>query len=329
MFNSPQTKTSQMEVSRMASITQDMKYRLSLIKYAKRFGVTKAAIKYHHNRQYIYRWLRRYDGSIESLRERSRRPHSHKRQHTSLELKLISDMRRRNPHAGLVVFWIKLRQKGYSRSITGLYRVLIRQSLMPRKVANPKYIPKPYEQMHYPGQRVQIDVKVVPSSCIIGEASGQKFYQYTAIDEFSRFRYVGAFKEHSTYSSTCFLEDMLKAFPFHVECVQTDNGLEFTNRFAYRTTGRPCLFENTLAEKGIKHKLIRPFTPRHNGKVERSHRKDNEYFYAVKKFYSFLDFKSQLKKHNAKYNNFPMRPLGWVSPRETLFNFLNDGVTYV
>ncbi len=118
----------------MASITQDMKYRLSLIKYAKRFGVTKAAIKYHHNRQYIYRWLRRYDGSIESLRERSRRPHSHKRQHTSLELKLISDMGRRNPHAGLVVFWIKLRQKGYSRSITGLYRVLIRQSLMPKKL---------------------------------------------------------------------------------------------------------------------------------------------------------------------------------------------------
>ncbi|WP_230975010.1 hypothetical protein [Aminipila luticellarii] len=62
----------------MASITQDMKYRLSLIKYAQRFGLTKAAIRYHHNRQYIYRWLRRYDGSIESLRELSRKPHSHK-----------------------------------------------------------------------------------------------------------------------------------------------------------------------------------------------------------------------------------------------------------
>lgn len=66
----------------MASITQDMKYRLSLIKYAERYGVTKAAIKYKTNRQYIYRWKRRYDGSIESLRELSRRPYHHPNQHT-------------------------------------------------------------------------------------------------------------------------------------------------------------------------------------------------------------------------------------------------------
>lgn len=88
----------------MPSITQDMNYRLSLIKYSKKYGVTKAAIKYRCNRQYIYRWLRRYDGTIQSLRERSRRPHSHKSQHTETELKLIHDMRRRNPNAGLVVF---------------------------------------------------------------------------------------------------------------------------------------------------------------------------------------------------------------------------------
>ena len=61
----------------MTSITQDMKYRLSLIRYAEKYGVTIAAIKYKTNRQYIYRWKRRFDGSIESLRDRSRRPHSH------------------------------------------------------------------------------------------------------------------------------------------------------------------------------------------------------------------------------------------------------------
>ena len=75
--------------------------------------------------------------------------------------------------------------------------------------------------------------------------------------------------------------------------------------------------------------MIKPYTPRHNGKVERSHRKDNEYFYATRKFYSFDDFKKQLKHYNRSYNNFPMCPLGWVSPKETLFNFLIDGVTYV
>lgn len=56
----------------MASITQDMKFRLSLINYANKYGVTKAAIKYKTNRQYIYRWKRRFDGSIESLRDLSR-----------------------------------------------------------------------------------------------------------------------------------------------------------------------------------------------------------------------------------------------------------------
>lgn len=73
------------------TITQDMRYRLSLIKYADKFAVTKAAIKYKTNRQYIYRWKRRYDGSLESLRNRSRRPHHHFNQHTPDEIKLITD----------------------------------------------------------------------------------------------------------------------------------------------------------------------------------------------------------------------------------------------
>ena len=91
----------------MGSITQNMRFRLSLIKYAEKHGVTKAALKYKTNRQYIYRWKNQYDGSWDSLRNRSRRPHSHPNQHTPEEIKLILDMRRRNPNAGLVVFYVK------------------------------------------------------------------------------------------------------------------------------------------------------------------------------------------------------------------------------
>ena len=307
-------------------ITQDMRFRQSLIEYSLKHGVTKAAVKYRTNRQYIYRWRRRYDGTIQSLAEQSRRPHSHPNQHTEAELKLIRDMRKRNAHAGLVVFWVKLRQRGYSRSITGLYRVLQRNGQMAVKPPNPKYIPKPYEQMFYPGQRVQIDVKHVPTACLVSDVAGQKFYQFTALDEFSRFRYVEAFEECSTYSATIFLQNMLRKFPFKVECVQTDNGAEFTNRFK---SEKPTMFEIELARNGIKHKRIKPFTPRHNGKVERSHRKDNEYFYATHKFFSFDDFRSQLFIHNKWYNNFPMRPLIWQSPRATVQNFLTHGVTYL
>ena len=125
------------------------------------------------------------------------------------------------------------------------------------------------------------------------------------------------FDENSTYTAAVFLEHMIQHFKFKIECVQTDNGREFTNRFS-ANKDKPTLFEKGLARHGIRHKLIKPYTPRHNGKVERSHRKDNEYFYATHKFYSLSDFAKQLAVHNRKYNNFPMRPLGWKSPREAL-----------
>ena len=232
----------------MASITQDMRYRLSLIKYAEKYGVTKAAIKYKTNRQYIYRWKNRYDGSIEALRCRSRRPHHHPNQHTPTEIKLIYNIRRRNPNAGLVILWVKLMKNGYKRSITGLYRFLRRQGIMAVKVPNPKYVPKPYEKIHYPGQRVQVDVKFVPAICLVNEAKGQKFYQYTAIDEYSRWRFVEAFEEHSSYSSAQFLEHLIKAFPYPIECIQTDNGQEFTKRFgSYGGSEKPTVFQIRLA----------------------------------------------------------------------------------
>ena len=307
----------------MTTITQDMRYRLSLLKYADKYGVTKAAIKYKTNRQYIYRWKKRFDGSMESLRDRSRRPHHHPNQHTPEEIKLIADMRRRNPHAGLVIFWVKLMQRGYSRSMTGLYRFLKKQGFMAVHPPNPKYIPKPYEQMVYPGQRVQVDVKFVPSACLKNsKVIGKKFFQYTAIDEYSRWRLVEAFEEQNTYSSAQFVDLLVKAFPFPIECIQTDNGTEFTNRFTSHKD-KPTLFQVHLEQHGIQHKLIRPYTPRHNGKVERSHRKDNERFYATHQFYSFEDFAKQLKEYNRKdYNHFPMRPLGWKTPNQVRKDYL-------
>ena len=309
----------------MNTITQTMRFRQAIIEYSFKNGVTRAAIRYKVNRQYVYRWRKRYDGTLQSLSDKSHRPHHHPNEHTPEELKLIADMRKRNVNAGLVVFWVKLRKRGYSRSITGLYRVLRRQGKMAVKPPNPKYIPKPYEKMLYPGQRVQIDVKVVPSACIVGESQGEKFYQYTAIDEYSRFRYLEAFKEQSSYSSAVFVEHLLKRFPFKIECIQTDNGQEFTKALGNAKNPKLTMFENKLKQHGIHHKLIRPYTPRHNGKVERSHRKDNEYFYATHKFYSFDDFAKQLKVYNYNYNKFPMRPLNWKSPTDYIRAFLVDG----
>lgn len=310
----------------MTNITQDMRFRKAVILYAQKHGVTKAAIRYKTNRQFVYRWLKRFDGSWDSLRYLSRKPHHHPNQHTEDEITLIKNMRRRNPNAGLVVFWVKLRMRGYKRSITSLYRILKRLQLTAVKPQNPKYIPKPYEQMTFPGQRIQVDVKFVPNACLVGKASGKKFFQYTAIDEYSRWRYVEAFEEHSTYSSMQFLEHLIKAFPFPIMCVQTDNGFEFTKRYGKaKSEDDLTLFQLCLKHHGIVHKQIRPFTPRHNGKVERSHRKDNERFYATHRFYSFDDFAKQLKVYNRRdYNNFPMKPLRWKSPNEMLASYLKN-----
>ena len=184
-----------------------------------------------------------------------------------------------------------------------------------------KYLPKPYEQMTYAGQRVQVDVKHVPAACLAGEVKGRKLYQYTAIDEYSRLRYLEAFEEASTYTSAIFLRNMVAFFNkkgFDVECVQTDNGSEFTNRLNHSNRNSLTHYEITADLLGIKRKLIRPYTPRHNGKVERSHREDNKRFYSCHSFFSLADFQKQLAIYLRRSNNMPMRPLAWVSPLQFL-----------
>ena len=177
-------------LSFMESITQDMKYRQSLMKYAEKYGVSRASRKYNKSRSYIYFWQKRYDGTIKSLACQSRRPHSHPNQHTEAELDLIKRMRKRNPQLGMIELWHRLRKKGYTRCPESLFRVMRRLGMFPEPKVKKPYIPKPYEQMLYPGQRVQIDVKVVPRRCIADPEL--KLFQYTAIDEYSRVRFLGA-----------------------------------------------------------------------------------------------------------------------------------------
>ena len=247
----------------MKSITQDIKYYQAILSYADQHGVTKAAIKYRTYRQFIYRLRNRYDGTPESLVPKSRRPHHHPNEHTNEEIALIRRMRKRRPNTGLVRFWVRLRKKGYTRSITGLYRCMKRLGRKAEKAKKPAYKPKPYEQATLPGEKVQIDVKVVPSSCIVGQAKeqGEKMYQYTAIDECTRFRFIAAFKEQSTYSSMLFLQQLIRRFPFKIHKVQTDNGAEFTKRFQAADEANLTLFEKALKRLGIAHQKIRPYTP--------------------------------------------------------------------
>ena len=272
-------------------ITQKMKYKQSVIKYSYKHGVKKAAIQFNEWPKTIYRWRERYEGSIESLKDKSRRPHSHPNQHTEQEIKMIRNYKRNNKEPGLVVLWVKLMEAGYTRTIQGLYHVLQKLGI--------------YEK--------------APSKAKEKE-KGEKFYQYTAIDEFTRIRYTWFTNEHSTYMSSEFVKRVVRYYPFKIETIQTDNGFEFTNRLNWNKAKREqkTMFETTLEKLKIKYRQIKPYTPKENGKVERSHRKDQERFYYKKVFYSLEDLRNRGRDWRKEYNNFPMRPLGWLSPNEFL-----------
>ena len=177
----------------------------------------------------------------------------------------------------------------------------------------------PYERATYPGQKVQIDVKFVPSYCV---SNGQKYYQYTAIDECTRLVFREMYDEHSTYSSADFLRKLVGAFPFPIRTIQTDNGREFTNAYLPQKTPTLSLFEATLVELDIIYHRIRVATPRHNGKVERQHRTDEKRFYKKMKMYSLADGRKQLAVYNKKSNNIPKICLNFLSPNEVLDKYL-------
>ena len=220
-----------------------MAYRQSMMKYAEKYGVSRASRKYNKSRSYIYFWKARWDGMVESLACQSRRPHSHPNQHTETELKLIRDMRRRNPNLGMVELWHRLRLRGYTRRPESLFRVMRKLGMFPAASKKKVYKPKPYEQMTYPGQRVQVDVKVVPRKCIADPEL--RLFQYTAIDEFTRLRFLAAYSEQNTFSSADFLKKLFKWYArrgIRVECMQTDNGFEFTDRFSNSKRDMPTLF---------------------------------------------------------------------------------------
>ena len=109
---------------------------------------------------------------------------------------------------------------------------------------------------------------------------------------------------------------LIKVFPFRIQTVQTDNGTEFTYKFISEET--KCPFDKELCRLGIKHKLIPPRTPWHNGKVERSHQNDQRYFYDWETFRSVDDLNKKLAEHLQWSNNKPMRTLGNKSPLQLL-----------
>ena len=189
-----------------------------------------------------------------------------------------------------------------------------------------KYTPKPYQKADYPGQKVQLDVKYVPTECLDKRLHelGEKFYQYTVIDEFSRLPYRQMYNEHSTESSKQFLIEAVAFYKKHgitIEWAQTDNGTEWTKAFVAANPDDKTSFELQAEYFGIRLTRIRPYTPRHNGKVERQHRKDNQRFYRKLRVSSLEEGMQKLAAYGKRSEHYPISTLGYRSPLEVLAEY--------
>lgn len=301
----------------MNILTSNAHFRQRVVKKSYKIGVTAASKYYRISRNAIYEWRAKYDGkSWKSLVDKSHRPHHHPNEHTAEEKQLI--LRLYPYHKDdMIMLWDALRKKGYTRSYTSLVRV-VNKWIKPEIKQKQTKKPKPYQRAEYPGQKVQVDVKFVPSYCVV---NGEKYYQYTAVDECTRWTFREMYDEHSTYSSTDFLKKLILNCPFPIREIQTDNGTEFT-RALISDDGKPSLFEEMLELCGIKYHRIRVATPRHNGKVERQHRTDEKRFYKKMRMYNLVDGRQQLAKYNKKSNNIPKICLEFLTPNEMLEKYL-------
>ena len=282
--------------------------------YRQGYSISFVCRRYKISKRSLMRWNKKFDGTKESLIDKSHCPLSpHPNAHTEQELKWIENYLRRNPHISMCELYGKLRvEKGYSRNASSLFRVLRKMGIYVNKEKKERYTPKKYDTPSNIGIKWQMDVKYVPKYCYSGN-DGQKFYQYTIIDEASRERFIYPYQEQSSYSTIDFVKRAIVYFGYQPKIIQTDNGQEFTYTMK---TDRTHPLDTLLNQLNITHQLIRPRTPRHNGKVERSHRNDQNRFYNFLSFYSYDDLKKQTKSYLKRSNNIPMQVLGWLSPIE-------------
>lgn len=305
----------------MNKITQEAKKRQGAVLWGIRHGKSDAARKYGVSLTSIKRWSRRYDGTWQSLREKSHRPHRSPRQHSAAEEELLRAVfLEKYLRYGWDGVYTEAQKQGYKRSLSGMVYALRRMGLGTKEKEKkpPRKNERRYPELEEPGDKVQVDVKEVPYCSLKGKikADGKHLYQWTGIDECTRVRFVYGFEEHTPENTVKFLKMMRQAFPFEVKKIQTDNGTEFTYKFISDTELSPM--DKYLSKEQIEHVLIPPRTPWHNGKVERSHRNDQRYFYDWEKFGSVDELNEKLADYLIWSNNKPMRTLGGKTPVEFL-----------
>lgn len=277
-------------------INRLQQWRLGIIRHVEEVShnVAKTCRYFGISRSCFYGWYGRYqkEGEI-GLKDRSRRPlHSPRATQTEIVAKIV--YLRENYHFGgkKIKMYLK-RYHDIDLSTSGIWRILKRLNInrLPNNMGYKRHADrwKRYEKPQ-PGHRIQVDVKFlerIPNT-------RKRYYQYTAIDDCTRLRIMKIYEKINQQSSIQFIDYLLSRLPFRTEVIQTDNGSEFGSQFHWH-----------ILDKGINHVYIKPRTPRLNGKVERSHRIDQEEFYQMLKGVVIDDaklFNEKLKEWENFYN---------------------------
>jgi len=275
------------------------------------------------------RWISAYKKHGETaLEPKSTEPKMYQHE-TSIRIKeRVIQLRKKTKLCAMKLKWRLAKETIHIHERT-IGKILKKENLV-RKYLVRKIKYKYIKARRQPGDLVEIDVKYVP-----GRVANKRYFQYTAIDTASRWRYLKVFEEQTSFHTIRFLEEVMEQFKCKILAIKTDNGSMFTNRYLGVYTRKDLSskqahgLDQFCDWHGITHYLIDPGKPAQNGTVERSHREDQEKFYEQNKFKNFGDLQKKLKKWNIYYNNLEHCGLGGKSPNEFLANYKLTNPPYV
>lgn len=306
----------------MSKNIKEERLRWVLPIYNKKVRLVDIAKVCLYSKRSLERWLFNYCKYGEKgLEPKSTRPRSHPRE-TSIRIKeRIIELRKEEGKCALKIKW-DLEDEGVDIHHQTVARIIKNEGLTRKyRIRRIKY--KYVRTILQPGEILEIDVKYVPYML-----KNRQYFQFTAIDVATRWRYIQTYEDQSTLNAMFFLKEVIKRFPYQIKAVKTDNHSIFTNRYAggyWQSDAefpKEHAFDKLCKKYDIIHYLIDPGKPQQNCFVERSHRSDQETFYdrIVCKTKKELDYK--LRLWNMYYNDLKHCGLNGKSPNQML-KFLN------
>lgn len=302
----------------MPKTIKEERLRWILPIYNKEIKLVDVAKICPHSQRSLERWLALFrEYGAEGLEPKSTRPRTNPKE-TPIRIKeRIIELRKETKRCALKLKW-RLEKENIAIHKNTIQKIIKKEGLTRKyrvRKLKYKYIKVPMAK----GELVEIDVKYVPDF-----VANKRYYQFTAIDCASRWRYLKIYDSYSNSDSVNFLKEVLAVAPFRIQAIKTDNGSNFTNRYTgYLKSSdpfNPRLHDlDILCQKlNIIHYLIDPGKPAQNGKVERSHRTDQEMFYERNKFKTLKDLERKIKIWNEEYNNLEHCGLNGKTPNEML-----------